>query len=185
MGRFYERIEPGVAAWIAEQHLFFVATAPLAADGHVNLSPKGYDTLRILGPNRVAYQDLTGSGVETIAHAQENGRITLMWCAFDGPPRIVRVFGIATVRQLDDPSLAGLFAANPGRRAIIDVSVQKVGDSCGYAVPFLTYSGERPRLHEWASGQSDDELGEYQRRKNSASIDGLVGLGLVGLAPDS
>ena len=176
MGRFYEHIEPAVAAWITEQHLFFVATAPLAADGHVNLSPKGYDTLRIVGPNRVAYQDLTGSGVETIAHAQENGRITLMWCAFEGPPRIVRVFGTATVRRADDPSLAGLFAASLGRRAIIDIAIDKVGDSCGYAVPFMVYSGERTRLDEWAAGQSDDELSEYQRRKNSASVDGLAGL---------
>ena len=176
MGRFYERIEPAVAAWIAEQHMFFVASAPLAADGHANLSPKGYDTLRIIGPERVAYQDLTGSGVETIAHAHENGRITLMWCAFDGLPRIVRVFGTATVRPLDDPSLSGLFVASPGRRAIIDIAVDKVGDSCGYSVPFMAYAGERTRLGEWAAGHSDDELSEYQQRKNSTSIDGLVGL---------
>src|SRR4051794_20612118 len=102
MARTYDRIEPAVAEWIARQHVFFVASAPLAADGRVNLSPKGYDSLRLLGPNRVAYEDLTGSGAETIAHAKENGRITLMLCAFEGPPRIVRLFGTATVRAADD-----------------------------------------------------------------------------------
>ena len=180
MGRFYERIEPAVEAWIARQHLFFVASAPLAADGHVNLSPKGYDTFRIIGPNRVAYQDLTGSGVETIAHAQENGRITLMWCAFEGPPRIVRVFGTATVRPADDDSLESLFPANPGRRAIVDIAVDKVGDSCGYSVPFMAYAGERTRLEEWALDKTDEELGEYHRLKNSTSIDGLIGLAVPG-----
>ena len=179
MGRFYERIEPAVQYWIAQQHLFFVATAPLSAAGHVNLSPKGYDTFRIVGPNRVAYQDLTGSGVETIAHAQENGRITLMWCAFDGPPRIVRMFGTATVRPADDPSLASMFPESPGWRAIIDIAVDKVGDSCGYSVPFMSYGGERTRLEEWASEKTSDELDAYHRLKNSTSIDGLAGLAIV------
>lgn len=176
MGRFYERIGPAVQDWIGKQHVFFVASAPIATDGHVNLSPKGYDTFRIVGPNRVAYQDLTGSGVETIAHAQENGRITLMWCAFEGAPRIVRVFGTATVRAADDPSLASLFPDSPGRRAIIDINVDKVGDSCGYSVPFMSYGGERTRLEEWAVAKSPDELHEYHVLKNSTSIDGLAGI---------
>ena len=179
MGRFYERIEPVVEAWIAQQHLFFVATAPLSAAGHVNLSPKGYDTFRIVGPNRVAYQDLTGSGVETIAHTQENGRITLMWCAFEGPPRIVRVFGTATVRQADDPSLTALFSDSPGWRAIIDIAVEKVGDSCGYSVPFMAPMGERTRLEEWAGNKTPEELEDYHRLKNSTSIDGLAGLAII------
>ena len=179
MGRFYERIEPVVEAWIAQQHLFFVATAPLSAAGHVNLSPKGYDTFRIVGPNRVAYQDLTGSGVETIAHTQENGRITLMWCAFEGPPRIVRVFGTATVRPADDPSLTALFSDSPGWRAIIDIAVEKVGDSCGYSVPFMAHMGERTRLEEWAGNKTPEELEDYHRLKNSTSIDGLAGLAII------
>ena len=176
MGRFYERIEPAVEGWIGKQHLFFVASAPLAMDGHVNVSPKGYDTFRIVDPNRVAYQDLTGSGVETIAHAQENGRITLMWCAFEGPPRIVRVFGTATVRACDDELLGPLFPATPGRRAIIDIAVDMVGDSCGYSVPFMSYAGERTRLQDWACEKSPEELGNYQQLKNSTSIDGLTGI---------
>lgn len=176
MGRVYERIEPAVQEWIAEQHLFFVATAPDGADGHVNLSPKGYDTLRILSPDRVAYLDLTGSGVETVAHLRQNGRITFMFCAFDGPPRIVRLFGTGRVADVDDPTLAGAFPSLRGARAIIDVTIDRVGDSCGYSVPLMDYRGERDRLIDWANHRSDEELVQYRAEKNSRSIDGLPAL---------
>ena len=176
MGRNYERIEPAVETWIGRQHLFFVATSPLSGDGHINLSPKAYDTFRVLGPGRVAYEDLTGSGAETIAHARENGRITLMWCAFEGPPRIVRVFGTASVKAADDPELAPAFNHTPGRRSFIDVAVDRVRDSCGYAVPFMGYTGERARLEEWAVGKTDQELRRYQIGNNTMSIDGLPAL---------
>src|SRR3954471_2964868 len=135
MASVHPAITPPVAAWIGEQHMFFVATAALDGDGHVNLSPKGLDTLRVLDESTVAYLDLTGSGAETVAHVRENGRITLMWCAFEGAPRIVRVHGRGEIVALDDPRVSGLFAAIPGARAVVVVHAERVADSCGYAVP--------------------------------------------------
>jgi hypothetical protein len=171
-------ISDDLAQWWAEQPLFFVATAP-AHDGHVNLSPKGLDTLRILGPTRAAYLDLTGSGVETIAHVRENGRITLMACAFNGAPRISRIYGIGTVHEIGTPGydeLAGKFPELPGRRAIIDVAVDRVSTSCGYAVPLMDLVGDRERLLDWARAKGDDGLAEYRAAKNATSIDGIAGL---------
>jgi hypothetical protein len=177
MGRQYEEISPELAEWIRRQHLFFVATAPLAADGHVNLSPKGHDTLRVLDWHTVAYLDLTGSGIETAAHIRENGRITLMWCAFDGPPRIVRVSGRGELAALDDPRAVDAgFPEMRGARGVVIVHADRVADSCGYAVPKFRFEGERERLIEWADKKSDAELVEYRATKNAASIDGLPGI---------
>jgi Pyridoxamine 5'-phosphate oxidase len=171
----YESIDEATAEFIAAQHVFFVASAPTDG-GHVNLSPKGLDTLRVLGPNRIAYLDLTGSGVETIAHLRQNGRITLMFCAFDGPPRIVRLYGSGQVHALGEPGydeLIDLFPQHPGARAVIVVDVERVADSCGYAVPKLTFAADRDVLTRWAARKSDDDLVEYRRLKNAESIDGL------------
>jgi len=168
-----------LAQWWREQPLFFVATAPAGADGHVNLSPKGYDTLRVLGPQRVAYLDLTGSGVETIAHLRENGRITLMACAFSGNPRISRIYGRGTVHPLGSDTFAALareFPALPGRRAVIEVEVERVTTSCGYAVPLMDLVDDRDRLIEWAENKGDDGLREYWTSKNATSVDGLPGI---------
>jgi predicted pyridoxine 5'-phosphate oxidase superfamily flavin-nucleotide-binding protein len=176
MGTVRATITTGIQRFIDAQHVFFVATAPLAADGHVNLSPKGYGTLRVVDERTVAYLDLTGSGVETIAHVRENGRITLMWCAFDGPPRIVRVTGTAEVRAVDDERCVGWFDAMAGQRAIVVVDVDRVADSCGYSVPLMDYVGERTKLVDWAEHRSPAALEAYRAEKNATSIDGLPGL---------
>lgn len=180
MADSHASITPDLADFIGRQRLFFVATAPLDADGHVNLSPKGHDTLRVLDESTVAYLDLTGSGVETIAHLRENGRITIMLCAFEGNPNIVRLYGRGEAvlpgdERFDD--LASRFAPMPGTRAVILVEVDKVTTSCGYAVPQYAYEGERSRLHEWAETRGADGLVAYRASKNATSIDGLPGLG--------
>jgi len=159
--------------------MFFVATAPLAGDGLINCSPKGIDTFRILGPREVAYLDLTGSGIETVAHVRENGRIVLMFCAFTGPPKIVRLHGTGEVLL---PETVGFLALRPlfpevcGARAIVRARLNRIGDSCGYAVPRYEFLEQRDALLKWADGKSDAELAEYHRRKNARSLDGLVGL---------
>jgi len=184
MGRTHEQIDDSLAEWIAAQPMFFVATAPLADDGHVNVSPKGLaGTFVILGPLRVAYLDLTGSGVETVAHLQENGRITLMWCAFSGPPRIVRVQGRGRVVLPDDAEFAGLLAQFPdtehlhvGLRSIVVVDADRVGDSCGYAVPRMELVGDRDQLVTWADRKGREGVSEYWATKNVTSVDGLPGI---------
>jgi hypothetical protein len=179
MGSAYDDISPELTAWIAKQPMFFVATAP-SVGGHVNLSPKGLDTMRVLGPRRVAYLDLTGSGVETIAHIRDNGRVTLMWCAFSGNPRIARVYGHGTVHAAGTPAfdeLVAHFPELPGRRSVIDVDVDLVTTSCGYAVPLMDYVGERDRLVKWAAAKGDAGVVSYWGTKNTKSIDGLPGLG--------
>jgi len=175
----FSSISDDLARWWAEQPLFFVATAPSGSAGHVNCSPKGLDTLRILGPQRVAYLDLTGSGVETIAHLRDNGRITLMACAFNGAPRISRIYGAGTVHELGSPGFDGLaarFPDLPGARAVIDVAVDRVTTSCGYAVPLMDAVGDRDRLLDWARAKGDDGLAAYRESKNATSIDGRPGL---------
>jgi hypothetical protein len=175
----FSSISAELADWWTAQPLFFVATAPLDGDGHVNLSPKGHDTLRVLGPNRVAYLDLTGSGVETVAHLRENGRVTLMACAFEGNPRISRIYGLGTVHAVGTTGfdeLAGKFPELPGRRAIIDIAVERVTTSCGYAVPLMSFVGERDRLVDWATKKGDGGIADYWTAKNAESIDGLPGL---------
>lgn len=172
-------ITPELADFIGRQHLFFVATSPLAADGHVNLSPKGLDTMRVIDECTVAYLDLTGSGVETIAHLRENGRITLMFCAFEGKPNIVRLQGRGEPVLPDDDRFADLAARFPalaGLRAVILVHVDRASSSCGYAVPLMSYEGDRDKLNEWAEARGVDGLVAYRASKNAASIDGLPGL---------
>jgi hypothetical protein len=180
--KLHENIDGRLAEFIAAQHMFFVATAP--AEGHVNVSPKGMNgTFVVLDPLRVAYLDFHGSGAETIAHVRENGRITLMFCAFEGPPNIVRLHGTGRVIPLTDPSfdemLTTHFPAAPdthGARSIIDVSVHRVSDSCGYSVPLMSYEGDRDLLLRWSAKKDSDGLAAYRKLKNAQSIDGLPAL---------
>ena len=179
MSARHENITPEMAAWIGEQKMFFVATAPLAADGHINLSPKGSDSFRVLGPLEAVYQDFTGSGAETAAHARENGRIVVMFCAFQGPPKIVRLHGHATVITAEDPRYAeflALFPANPGTRAFIHIRVDRVSDSCGYSVPLYQFQSQRETLDRWAVKKTPEGLKTYRATKNRKSIDGLPAL---------
>jgi hypothetical protein len=180
MGKVHESIDDALRGWIERQHLFFVGTAATSTDATVNISPKGTaGTLAVLDGRRVAYLDLTGSGIETVAHLRENGRITLMWCAVEGPPRIVRVHGTGEVVTPDDARWAELvehFDERPGQRAIIVVTARRVSDSCGYSVPLMDFRAERTRLDEWAAKRSEDELAQYRATKNATSIDGLPGL---------
>jgi hypothetical protein len=179
MGKIYDGITPELADWLGQQQMFFVASAPLAADGLVNCSPKGMDTFRILGPREVAYLDLTGSGIETVAHLRENGRIVLMFCAFAGPPQIVRLHGTGEViapGSPDYPKLQALFPDYLSVRAIVRVRLTRIGDSCGYAVPRYDYAGQRDTLVRWAESRGADGLMSYRREKNAQSLDGLPGL---------
>lgn len=179
MGKIYEEITPELTAWVEQQHVFFVATAPLGSEGHVNCSPKGLDTLRVLGPRRVAYLDLTGSGAETIAHLRENGRIVFMFCALDGPPKIVRFHGrgeVITPASPAWPELRLSFPGYPGARAIILADITRVSDSCGYGVPEFEYIGERDTLERWAENKGAEGLPLYRKQKNARSIDGLPSL---------
>jgi Pyridoxamine 5'-phosphate oxidase len=179
MGKTYPHIGEKLRAFIAAQHCFFVASAPSGADGHVNCSPKGVDSFRILGPTEVAYLDFVGSGVETIAHVRQNGRVVIMFCAFAGPPNIVRLHGRGQVVEPRDagfPALLAAFAPMPGIRAIVRVDVSRIADSCGYGVPLLDYVGERKQLATWAGSKTESELLDYQRKTNAASLDGLPGL---------
>lgn len=172
-------IDGPLAALIQKQHVFFVATAPLSSEGSLNLSPKGLDSFRILGPTTVAYLDLIGSGVETIAHLKENGRIVLMFCTFSGPPNVVRLHGRGRVIESQSPEFStycDMFPGYESTRAIIVVEVTRVSDSCGFGVPRLKYEGEREQLIAWARKKGPDGLEAYKREKNRRSIDGLPGL---------
>jgi hypothetical protein len=180
VGRVYEDISPELQRFLERQPMFFVATAPLAADGRVNVSPKGLDgTFAVLGPRRVAYLDLTGSGIETVAHVRENARITLMFCAFDGPARIVRLSGRGAVVTRDDgefEALAAPFTRLPGERAVITVEVDRVADSCGYGVPRMELIEQRERLLTSLAAKGDAGVEAYRAERNATSIDGLLGL---------
>ncbi len=179
MGKSHSEIDEHLSKFIQQQHVFFVATAPSAAGGHINVSPKGLDSFRILSPKKVAYLDLIGSGVETIAHVNENGRIVLMFCAFQGPPNVVRLHGIGRVLRPHEPEfseLASRFPSYDSTRTIIVVDVTRVSSSCGYGVPLMKYDGERPQLFAWAAKKGPEDLKAYQREKNARSIDGLAGL---------
>ncbi len=178
MATAFDSITDAMRSFIERQHVFFVATAP-SQDGRINLSPKGYDSLRVLDDHTVAYLDLTGSGAETIAHLRDNGRITFMFCAFEGKPNIVRFYGTGTAHRPGDArfeALRALFDELPGIRAIVTATIDRTQSSCGFAVPFLDYVGERETLQDWAAKRSDDELDEYRATKNVASIDGLPAL---------
>ncbi len=179
MGKQYPEIDEELAGWIARQKMFFVATAPLAADGLLNCSPKGIDTFRVLGPRTVGYLDLTGSGIETVAHLRENGRVVIMMCAFEGAPNIVRLHGRGEVLEKGTAGyreLVGEFAEHPGARSIIRVEVDRISDSCGFGVPFYSYQGERDTLLKWAEKQGEDGVAQYQEKSNRESIDGLEGM---------
>ena len=192
MAKVYEAIDQHWRDWIARQPLFFVATAPLAADGRVNVSPKGpIGTLRVLDEHTVAYLDVTGSGAETIAHLRENGRIVVMLCAFEGPPRILRLHGRGEVVLADDPEFEALVeragfeqpAVAESRRAVVVVHVERIADSCGYGVPLMSHEGERPHPEAWADKKmragGPDALRDYRREKNARSIDGLPAVELA------
>ncbi len=179
MANVHEVIDDKLRTFIEDQAVFFVATAPLSQTGHVNVSPKGTrGSLAVLDPATVAYLDFTGSGAESLAHLRENGRITLMWCAFQGPPNIVRVHGTGEPVFRDDPrwdELIGHFpaAGDPGARAIVVVTAQRVSDSCGFAVPLYDYQGERRLLAEYFGRRDEEFHADYVARKNAVSIDGL------------
>jgi hypothetical protein len=186
MGKVFAGIDERQREWIAAQSLFFVGTAPLAGDGHVNVSPKGpIGTLRVIDEHTVAYLDVVGSGAETIAHLRENGRIVVMLCAFSGPPRILRLHGTGTAYRPGEPEYAALLEAcafqDPSvpeaRRSIVKVDVTRVADSCGYGVPLMAYEGEREHSRLWAEkrlrAQGPDAMRIYEAQKNATSLDGL------------
>lgn len=183
MAKQYEQIDDALARWLTAQPVFFVATAPLAVDGHVNVSPKGMDgTFAVLGPRRVGYLDYFGSGIETMAHLRENGRIVIMACAFDGPPKIVRLHGRGRTVRPDDAEWADLRARfaktrERGVRAIVVVDLDRISDSCGFAVPLMQHVAARDVLDVSQQRRDDDYFAEYGAAKNAASIDGLPGLG--------
>lgn len=177
MGKVFAAISPDMTDFIRQQHVFFVATAPLSAQGHINVSPKGIDTFRVLSPTEVAYLDLTGSGNETSAHVEENQRITFLWCAFDGVPNILRLYGRARTVLPDSPewaSYAAHFTLYHGTRQIIVADIHRVQTSCGYAVPLMDFREDRDTLLKWTDRKGDDELAAYRQEKNSRSIDGLT-----------
>ncbi|CCL99971.1 uncharacterized protein FIBRA_01996 [Fibroporia radiculosa] len=202
MGQFYDSIPPKLIKWILEQHLFWVASAPLSGDAHVNVSPKGLDgTFHIVNENKVWYEDFTGSTGETIAHLKENGRITILFGAFDGPARIARLFGVGTYFEFGTPEYEELISAEtrrPGSRGVVVVDVHKVGTSCGFGIPIYNYVGNRPTLlnmsltfekhdqDDLSSGdvqRSDKGLKAYWEGHNTTSIDGLPGMDVGHLSP--
>jgi Pyridoxamine 5'-phosphate oxidase len=179
MGTATSAIDESTRQFLEAQPVFFVATAPLDSQGHVNVSPKGLDTFRILDSSTVAYLDLTGSGVETIAHVRENGRIALMFCSFQGPPKILRLHGRGHAIEPHDPEfslLRGRFPSFEGIRSIIVVNVQRVSDSCGFGVPLLKYDGERSQLPTWVQKKGPEGMKKYRFEKNRTSLDGLPGV---------
>jgi hypothetical protein len=182
MAKVFDAIDARLAAWIARQRLFFVATAPSGDAGHVNVSPKGpIETLRVLDEHTVAYLDLVGSGAETVAHLHDNGRIVVMLCAFEGPPRIVRLHGRGAVLEAGAVEFPEADALPAQHRTVIRVEVERIADSCGFGVPLMAYEGERPQSRAWAQSKlakgGPGALDEYVAEKNAASIDGLPALG--------
>ena len=179
MGKTYDEITPKLREFIEAQKMFFVASAPLAGHGLVNLSPKGYDTLRILDERTVAYLDLGGSGIETVAHVKENGRMVMMWCAFDGRPYIVRLHGRGTVHEKGSPGyreLAHHFPDLPGARTIIVLEAQRISDSCGFSVPRYEFVEDRDTLIRYAEQMPPEKARDYRIERNGSSLDGLPGL---------
>lgn len=177
MSKIFPTIDQDLSDFIARQHMFFVGSAP-GAGGHVNISPKGADSFRVLGPTRVAYLDMTGSGIETLAHLKDNGRIVIMFCAFDGPARILRLHGTGTPHEKGGAQYTRLmqhFTPLPGARAIIEVDVSRIATSCGYSIPLYDYRGERDQLLRWAQAKGEDGIAEYLAERNGESIDGLPG----------
>jgi hypothetical protein len=175
MAKFYPSITDDHAAFIAAQPMFFVATAP--EDGRINMSPKGLEgCFAILGPNRVAFLNLTGSGNETAAHLRQNGRITLMFCAFSGNPKILRLYGkgrAVHARDAEWQDLLPRFAPLPGARQVVVVEVESVNSSCGFGVPLMEFAGHRTMIGEWAARKGPEGLEKYRRERNALSFDGL------------
>ncbi|MFO0916473.1 MAG: pyridoxamine 5'-phosphate oxidase family protein [Pirellulales bacterium] len=181
MGKTFDQLDAKLVDFIQRQQMFFVATAPMSPEAHINLSPKGLDSFRILDPSTVVYADLVGSGIETLAHLKENGRIVIMFCAFEGAPKIVRLHGQGDAIEPQHPEfdqLKKLFPDTPGLRSFIRVRCTRISDSCGYGVPMYEYRGQRSQLIDWALGKGVDQLVDYQRQKNRHSIDGLPGVSL-------
>ncbi len=179
MGKVYEKIDSDISKWIKKQNIFFVATAPLSENGHVNCSPKGGDTFHIIDQHTVAYLDYIGSGIETISHIKENKRILIMFCAFEGAPKIIRLHGKGQIILPSDKeynSLIGNFSSHNGSRSIIKINVERISDSCGMGVPLMNFKSHRDDLKRWADTRSLEELAEYRSDKNTKSVDGLPGL---------
>ncbi|MEO7960684.1 MAG: pyridoxamine 5'-phosphate oxidase family protein [Ginsengibacter sp.] len=176
MGKFSESVQPAHRAFIEKQHIFFVSTAPLSEHGRINLSPKGLDCFRVLAENRVAYMDLISSGNETSAHTLENGRITFMFCSFEGSPNILRLYGkgFTVLPDTEDWKIyAPHFKIYPSTRQIIVANIDLVQTSCGFGVPLFDYSGERDMHFDWAEAKGEEGLREYAMEKNLKSLDGL------------
>jgi hypothetical protein len=186
VGKRYDELDDRNCEFIRRQRMFFVATAPLAARGHVNLSPKGLESFAILGPREVAYADLVGSGIETAAHLRENGRIVFMFCAFEGPPRILRLHGRGEVVEPGDAAfdaLAARLPRHPDVRAVIRADLTRISDSCGYGVPLYRFEAERKQLAEWCERKGPDRLRDYVVEHGARSIDGLPALRARRLGP--
>ena len=174
MAKQYDELSESLQAFITAQKVFFVGTA--TTDSRVNISPKGMDTLRVLSSNRVVWLNLTGSGNETSAHIQQDPRMTLMFCAFDGAPLILRLYGTARVIHQNEqewPELYSQFAPLPGARQIFDLAIDMVQTSCGFGVPYLSYEKERPLLADWATKKGDGGVRNYWQEKNKMSIDNI------------
>jgi hypothetical protein len=179
MGKLFESIDDGLKTWIDAQPVWFVATAPSGGDGHVNMSPRGHDLFSVLGGHRVGWVDLTGSGVETIAHIRENGRVCLMFASFDSRPRIVRLHGRGSISLPGEGAfneVASLHPHHPSTRAVITVDVTRISDSCGWGVPVMEMIGERDLIRLRAENRGSAGMAEYRAQKNARSIDGLPGL---------
>jgi hypothetical protein len=183
VGKIHPVIDQSLRSFIELQHVFFVATAPSGDEGHVNCSPKGLDCFRVIDEHTVAYLDFVGSGIETVAHVRENGRIALMFCAFAGPPKIVRLHGRATILEPSDGEFGELLSRfgtdHPPVRAIVRTAVTRVSDSCGFGVPLFQYERQRDQMFAWAERKGEAGVEEYKRVKNAESIDGLAGLRLA------
>jgi hypothetical protein len=179
MGKEYTEINEQVQNWISRQHIFFVATAPLSGDGLINCSPKGLDCFRVLGPREIGYVDTGGSGIETVAHLKENGRIVIMMCAFEGPPKIFRFYGKGTPLEPHEEMFAetlARFPQPPAARNIILIDVERIIDSCGYGVPLYQFEKDRDSLSNYFARLSDEEIVAYRAHRNKVSLDGLPGL---------
>jgi Pyridoxamine 5'-phosphate oxidase len=183
MGKIHERLDDRLIEFIGKQHLFFVGTAPDSPDGHLNVSPKALDTFGFLGPTSVAYLDLTGSSIETGAHLRENDRITILFRAFEGRPLILRLYGRGRVVEPGNPDWAGLiaeFPEYPGVRSVVVMDVERIADSCGFAVPLYEYKGERSQLIAYAEKKGPEGMEKYEAWTNKLSIDGIAWLRSAG-----
>ena len=179
MGKIHEKLDDKLRAFIEAQKMFFVATAPMLSDGHVNMSPKGYDSFAIIDAHTVAYLDLGGSGIETLAHIKDNGRITIMFCAFEGRANILRLYGQGEAISFDDENYAELLALFPGHthaRSIIKINITRIQDSCGWGVPFYEFKGERDQLKRYIENKDVKDWQQSRYDGNFESIDGLEGL---------